>query len=182
MCCCSRENFAVLLLKGIFQSGGLLVDEAADVAKSISATNENALAFIFLCQFHQAVEKSSVINHRRMVEDKLMSQMDLHGIHILFKDSQHAGDKRRKVQECFSIAYELRHWRACVCIYILINIHRFFVHISVQSNTYYIHITYIHPSIHPCMHACMHTYIHTYIYIYIYIWDIYAQYIHIYTY
>ena len=138
----------MLLLKGIFQSGGLLVDEAADVAKSISATNENAFAFIFLCQFHQAVEKSSVINHRRMVEDKLMSQMDLHGIHILFKDSQHAGDKRRKVQECFSIAYELRHWRACVCvyIYILINIHRFFVHISVQSNTYYIH-TYIYTHI-----------------------------------
>ena len=172
MCCCSRENFAVLLLKGIFQSGGLLVDEAADVAKSISATNENAFAFIFLCQFHQAVEKSSVINHRRMVEDKLMSQMDLHGIHILFKDSQHAGDKRRKVQECFSIAYELRHWRACVYIYILINLHRFFVHISVQSNTYYIH---------PSIHACMHTYIHTYIYTYIFIFETYTHNIYIYT-
>ena len=142
------------------------MDEAADVAKSISATNENAFAFIFLCQFHQAVEKSSVINHRRMVEDKLMSQMDLHGIHILFKDSQHAGDKRRKVQECFSIAYELRHWRACVCIYIYSLIYTDFLYIYQYSQ---IHITYNITSIHPSMHACMHTYIHIYIHIYLYL-------------
>ena len=156
MCCCSRENFAVLLLKGIFQSGGLLVDEAADVAKSISATNENAFAFIFLCQFHQAVEKSSVINHRRMVEDKLMSQMDLHGIHILFKDSQQF---KNVFRSHMSLDIGVR-----VCVYIYSLIYTDFLYIYQYSQ---IHITYKHPSIHPCMHAYIHTYIYIYIYIYI---------------
>ena len=75
------------------------MDEAADVAKSISATNENAVLFVFQSQFHQAVEKMSVFNYQRLVQDKLMKQMDLHLVHISFQEPQHGGDKRRTCAE-----------------------------------------------------------------------------------
>ena len=92
------------------------MDEAADVAKSVSATNENAFLFAFHGQVHQSVDKASVIGHRRLLEDKLMGQMDIHDIHVMFRDAQHAGDKRRRSHNCLWNALEDMHAALSCCL------------------------------------------------------------------
>lgn len=49
-----------------------MVDEVVEVAKSVLNTNPNSMLFIFQVQSHQAIEKASMINHRRLLEDKLL--------------------------------------------------------------------------------------------------------------
>ena len=79
-----------------------------DLIKTISASNENAILFCFLGVPHQAVEKTSAMNHRRLLEDKLVGQMDMNEVHLFFQDSGHGGDKRRNGQTCSSVEFSMR--------------------------------------------------------------------------
>lgn len=80
-----------------------------DLVKTISASNENAILFCLLGVPHQAVEKTSVMNHRRLLEDKLIGQMDMSEVHLFFQDSGHGGDKRRNCQLCSSVGFSAGH-------------------------------------------------------------------------
>ena len=55
--------------------GSVLVDDALDVAKSISCANPNAVIFVLAPQIHPSTDQSSVIGHRRALEDKMMASL-----------------------------------------------------------------------------------------------------------
>ncbi len=93
-----------------------------DLIKTISASNENAILFCFLGVPHQAVEKTSVMNHRRLLEDKLVGQMDMNEVHLFFQDSGHGGDKRRNGQTCSSVEFSMRqHVNTCELALMLLS-------------------------------------------------------------
>ena len=58
-------------------SGGLLVDEAADASKSVSNSNNNAALFALMPQYHSSTDWTSIVTHRRAIEDKLMGSLGI---------------------------------------------------------------------------------------------------------
>ena len=64
--------------------GSVLVDDALDVAKSISFANPNALIFVLSPQIHPSTDQSSVISHRRSLEDKMMAILCCKSIYLMW--------------------------------------------------------------------------------------------------
>ena len=53
------------------RQGPTLVDDAVELAKSISASFAQAVIFALKPQHHGSIESTTVIAHRRILEDKL---------------------------------------------------------------------------------------------------------------
>ena len=83
------------------------------MAKQVSHGNPNAAIFILLPQYHGGTDLTVVMEHRRKLEDKLLGcpgptnkafgsvrQLTLREVSLSFRDTGHAGDKRKRCQPC----------------------------------------------------------------------------------
>lgn len=66
-----------MFFAAFFFRGQVSADEAADVGKSICNANENAALLCLYPIPHQSCDKAATIKHRRLLEDRLMSRLDL---------------------------------------------------------------------------------------------------------
>lgn len=60
----------------------MLIDDAIELARSLSSSFSQAVAFALLPQHHGSIETTTVISHRRLMEDRLMASLG-------FDSSQH---------------------------------------------------------------------------------------------
>lgn len=90
----------IIIDASLWPSRAQAIDEACEAARSICMTNANAAVFCMYPIPHTSLERSTCVGHRRVLEDRLMQTMELHDVALQFKESQHANDKRKKVQPC----------------------------------------------------------------------------------
>ena len=56
--------------------GSVLIDDAVDFAKNICNSNSNAILFCLLPQYHTSLDMMALLQHRRLIEDKLSGRLD----------------------------------------------------------------------------------------------------------
>ncbi|CAK9107673.1 unnamed protein product, partial [Durusdinium trenchii] len=78
----------------------LHLDEAIEVAKTISNGDAAAVLFVLLPLAHGSTDKETVMKNKRILEDKVLSVLEFQEVTLTFSDSQHAGDRRRRSQSC----------------------------------------------------------------------------------
>lgn len=101
------------------------MDEAVSLCQAVSSGNPNTLAFFLLPQWHSSTSKTTVLKNRRLLEDKVVGCpgsmsplhfeaaflaptmpasrprcLDVFEVAMNFAESSHAGDRRKKSQQC----------------------------------------------------------------------------------
>lgn len=51
------------------------MDEAVELAKSVSASFSQAVVFVLMPQHHGSIDCTTVVSHRRLMEDRLMASL-----------------------------------------------------------------------------------------------------------
>ena len=80
--------------------GPLSIDEAITVIQTTCSGNSSTVALALLPQYHSSTSKSVVLKNRRLLEDKMVGCLDVFEISMHYIDSGHAGDRRKKSQQC----------------------------------------------------------------------------------
>ena len=68
--------------------------------QSVCAGSAKTMGLVMLPMYHASTSKETVLNNRRLIEDKVTANLDSYEISIQYADSGHGGDRRKKSQMC----------------------------------------------------------------------------------
>ena len=65
-----------MLYKWGFQRGHLSIDECAQISQTVTTGSPASAALFLLPQWHSSAPKTAVVKHRRLLEDKVLGNLD----------------------------------------------------------------------------------------------------------